>query len=280
MEENRVGGMGCRKYNINIPIIYQLHSSLAFNLFSFNTIPSSQHWFQIIRTSTFQMYDEQPSRLPYPTHTASASHVPHRFPTLQIRTPMAIFYGGSDSLVDFDVLSADLPELAFVKEIKKWEHLGEARKGRMKRGVGLAISHTTNQHLSFHPFIVILLPAPRFSPPRADFLWGRDIDKLLWLDVVRLLAHFNPGATPVVRPDLRPTPLVAHNLVDGLVNADVVEVVGMARELGKMTGAKEADGGVPDDGASNGGLLVMEAEHETGEDTGTGTEEDWVVDSS
>ncbi|RUO96259.1 hypothetical protein BC936DRAFT_142328 [Jimgerdemannia flammicorona] len=206
------------------------------HLYSLTSVKTLVHWFQIIRTSTFQMYDEQPSRLPYPTHTASASHVPHRFPTLQIRTPMAIFYGGSDSLVDFDVLSADLPELAFVKEIKKWEHL--------------------------------------------DFLWGRDIDKLLWLDVVRLLAHFNPGATPVVRPDLRPTPLVAHNLVDGLVNADVVEVVGMARELGKMTGAKEADGGVPDDGASNGGLLVMEAEHETGEDTGTGTEEDWVVDSS
>lgn len=37
---------------------------------------------------------------------------------------MAIFYGGSDSLVEFEVLSADLPELAFVKEIAEWEHLG------------------------------------------------------------------------------------------------------------------------------------------------------------
>lgn len=65
-----------------------------------------------------------PSRLPYHTVNAVADHIPPRFPTQQIETPIAIFYGRSDSLVDFNVLSADLPSpLAYVKSIEKWEHL-------------------------------------------------------------------------------------------------------------------------------------------------------------
>lgn len=65
-----------------------------------------------------------PSRLPYHTVNSVADHVPPRFPTLQITTPIAIFYGRSDSLVDFNVLSADLPSpLTYVKSIEKWEHL-------------------------------------------------------------------------------------------------------------------------------------------------------------
>lgn len=70
------------------------------------------------------MYDEMPSRLPYHSSNAVMDHVPPRFPTRQIKTPIAIFYGGSDSLVDFDVLAADLPSpLVYVKAIEKWEHL-------------------------------------------------------------------------------------------------------------------------------------------------------------
>lgn len=83
-----------------------------------------KHWFQIIRTGMFQMYDEMPSRLPYHTSNVVMDHVPPKFPTKQIKTPIAIFYGGSDSLVDFDVLSADLPHpLAYVKAVERWEHL-------------------------------------------------------------------------------------------------------------------------------------------------------------
>lgn len=94
------------------------------HLYSLTSVKSLVHWFQIIRTGQFQMYDEMPSRLPYHTVNAVADHIPPRFPTLQIRTPIAIFYGRSDSLVDFNVLSADLPSpLAYVKSIEKWEHL-------------------------------------------------------------------------------------------------------------------------------------------------------------
>ncbi|CAO3663062.1 unnamed protein product [Rhizopus stolonifer] len=94
------------------------------HLYSTTSVKSLVHWFQIIRCGQFQMYDEIPSRLPYHTVNAVADHFPPRFPTLQITTPIAIFYGRSDSLVDFNILSADLPSpLAFVKSIKKWEHL-------------------------------------------------------------------------------------------------------------------------------------------------------------
>ncbi|KAI8048325.1 Alpha/Beta hydrolase protein [Gilbertella persicaria] len=94
------------------------------HLYSLTSVKSLVHWFQIIRTGQFQMYDEMPSRLPYHTVNTVADHVPPRFPTLQIKTPIAIFYGQSDSLVDFDVLSADLPSpLAYVKAVQKWEHL-------------------------------------------------------------------------------------------------------------------------------------------------------------
>lgn len=69
------------------------------------------------------MYDEIPNLLPFHSSQDGSDHLPPRFPTKQIQTPIAIFYGGSDSLVNFEVLSADLPELAYVKYIAEWEHL-------------------------------------------------------------------------------------------------------------------------------------------------------------
>ncbi|KAI9280023.1 Alpha/Beta hydrolase protein [Sporodiniella umbellata] len=94
------------------------------HLYSTTSVKSLVHWFQIIRCGKFQMYDEVPSRLPYHTMNAVAGHHRPRFPTLQIKSPIAIFYGRSDSLVDFNILSADLPSpLAYVKSIEKWEHL-------------------------------------------------------------------------------------------------------------------------------------------------------------
>ncbi|KAL0077059.1 Alpha/Beta hydrolase protein [Phycomyces blakesleeanus] len=94
------------------------------HLYSLTSVKSLVHWFQIIRVGRFQMYDEMPSRLPYHTVNAVMDHVPPKFPTNQITTPIAIFYGRSDSLVDFNVLAADLPSpLVYVKSIKSWEHL-------------------------------------------------------------------------------------------------------------------------------------------------------------
>lgn len=97
---------------------------LTTNLFR----PPLQHWFQIIRTQTFQMYDDVQPRVPY--LSSSRSHCPHPFPTNQISTPIAIFYGGNDTLVDIKGLLSDLPELVGVWEVPNYEHLGKGRDPR------------------------------------------------------------------------------------------------------------------------------------------------------
>ncbi|KAI8096736.1 Alpha/Beta hydrolase protein [Halteromyces radiatus] len=94
------------------------------HLYSPTSVKTLVHWFQIIRTGQFQMFDEMPSRLPFKRQSSVTDHVPPRFPTKQITTPMALFYGGSDLLVNFKVLSRDLPRpLAYIKSIDSWEHL-------------------------------------------------------------------------------------------------------------------------------------------------------------
>ncbi|CAG8630060.1 9951_t:CDS:2 [Acaulospora morrowiae] len=90
------------------------------HLYDFTSVKSLVHWFQIIRANNFQMYDELP---PYSSSTALGRWC-HKFPTEQIKSPVAIFYGGSDSLVNIDVLHKQLPRPAFEKNIPPYEHLG------------------------------------------------------------------------------------------------------------------------------------------------------------
>ncbi|KAI7901394.1 Alpha/Beta hydrolase protein [Cokeromyces recurvatus] len=93
------------------------------HLFSMTSVKSIVHWFQIISSGRFQMYDETPSILPYSTINSVIDHLPAKFPTKQIKTPIAIFYGSGDTLVDIDILQTDLPPLAYVKNIHGWEHM-------------------------------------------------------------------------------------------------------------------------------------------------------------
>lgn len=69
------------------------------------------------------MYDETPSLLPWSTVNTVIDHLPPKFPTKQITTPIAIFYGSGDTLVDFDILKSNLPPLSYVKNIHGWEHM-------------------------------------------------------------------------------------------------------------------------------------------------------------
>jgi lysosomal acid lipase/cholesteryl ester hydrolase len=70
------------------------------------------------------MYDDVQPRVPYLSSTRS--HCPHPIPTNQITTPIAIFYGGNDSLVDIKSLLSDLPKLVGVWEVPAYEHLGKS----------------------------------------------------------------------------------------------------------------------------------------------------------
>lgn len=92
------------------------------HLYSFTSTKSVVHWFQIIRTKSFQMYDDdvQP---PLSLSSVSKYTKVAKFPTRNIKTPIVLVYGGSDSLVDINVMLKELPSHTVATEIPHYEHL-------------------------------------------------------------------------------------------------------------------------------------------------------------
>ena len=88
------------------------------HLYSFTSTKSVVHWFQIIRTKSFQMYDDE-----VPLRASSKYTKVARYPTRNIRTPIVLVYGGSDSLVDIRVMLRELPRQTVATEIPHYEHL-------------------------------------------------------------------------------------------------------------------------------------------------------------
>ncbi|KAK5637017.1 hypothetical protein RRF57_012729 [Xylaria bambusicola] len=92
------------------------------HLYSFTSTKSVVHWFQIIRNKSFQMFDDD-------VQTALGMNTPNKYtkvakyPTRNIRTPIVIVYGGSDSLVDIKVMLKELPRRTVATEIPHYEHL-------------------------------------------------------------------------------------------------------------------------------------------------------------
>ncbi|KAG0351923.1 cholesterol esterase [Gamsiella multidivaricata] len=82
---------------------------------------SYQHLYSFTSVRVLVMYDDVQPRVPYLSSTRG--HCPHPFPTNQITVPMAIFYGGDDTLVDVKALLSDLPDLVGIWEIPNYEHL-------------------------------------------------------------------------------------------------------------------------------------------------------------
>ncbi|KAH6888027.1 Alpha/Beta hydrolase protein [Thelonectria olida] len=92
------------------------------HLYSFTSTKSVVHWFQIIRNKCFQMYDDdvhQPMSL---NKTNKYSKVA-KYPTRNIKTPIVLVYGGSDSLVDIKTMLKELPPQTVATEIPHYEHL-------------------------------------------------------------------------------------------------------------------------------------------------------------
>lgn len=98
------------------------HQKLAAypHLYSFTSTKSVVHWFQIMRTKSFQMYDDEVQR---PLGGADRYYKVAKFPTRNIKTPIVLVYGGSDSLVDIKVMLRELPRHTRAIEIKHFEHL-------------------------------------------------------------------------------------------------------------------------------------------------------------
>jgi lysosomal acid lipase/cholesteryl ester hydrolase len=99
------------------------HQKLAAypHLYSYTSTKSVVHWFQIIRNGVFQMYDDE---APNPiTSNRSKYYKVAKFPTKNIKTPIVLVYGGSDSLVDINIMLRELPRHTIAKEIPHYEHL-------------------------------------------------------------------------------------------------------------------------------------------------------------
>ncbi|KAJ7039132.1 Alpha/Beta hydrolase protein [Mycena alexandri] len=91
------------------------------HLYSFASVKSVVHWFQIMRNGQFQMYDDD-VQSPI-VRTSVSSYRPARFPTRNIVTPIVLCYGDSDSLVDIDVMMGQLPGHTVCKRLHGYEHL-------------------------------------------------------------------------------------------------------------------------------------------------------------
>ncbi|KAK4194545.1 putative sterol esterase [Triangularia verruculosa] len=115
------------------------------HLYSFTSTKSVVHWFQIIRTKSFQMYDDDVHR-PLISATNNKYTKVARYPTRNIKTPVVLVYGGSDSLVDIKAMLKELPSRTVANEIPHYEHL--------------------------------------------DFLWARDVDRLVFPHVLDALESF------------------------------------------------------------------------------------------
>ncbi|RDL40838.1 uncharacterized protein BP5553_00817 [Venustampulla echinocandica] len=92
------------------------------HLYSFTSTKSVVHWFQIIRTKSFQMYDDDVQPV-IPLSSTSKYTKVAKFPTRNIKTPVVLVYGGSDSLVDIKVMLKELPSHTVATEIPHYEHL-------------------------------------------------------------------------------------------------------------------------------------------------------------
>lgn len=68
------------------------------------------------------MYDDE-VQAPFGISNAAKYYKVARFPTRNIKTPIVMLYGGSDSLVDIKVMLKELPRHAVVKEVPHYEHL-------------------------------------------------------------------------------------------------------------------------------------------------------------
>jgi len=92
------------------------------HLYSFTSTKSVVHWFQIIRNKSFQMYDDD-VHPPLALSSGSKFTKVAKYPTRNIKTPIVLVYGGSDSLVDIDVMLRELPKQTVATGIPHYEHL-------------------------------------------------------------------------------------------------------------------------------------------------------------
>ena len=152
---------GWRTKNISV------HQKLAAypHLYSFSSTKSVVHWFQIIRNRSFQMFDDD-VQAPLSLVASERYYKVAKFPTRNIKTPIILVYGGSDSLVDIKVMLKELPRHTLAKEIPHFEHLDFLWAQEVDTLVFPHVfdaleEHAGRDHFQDRPFSQ---PSPRHTP--------------------------------------------------------------------------------------------------------------------
>jgi lysosomal acid lipase/cholesteryl ester hydrolase len=125
----------CRLIDASIVFLFSWHSrniastqklAAYSHLYSFASTKSVVHWFQIMRSGRFVMYDDDmytPSLRPS-KRNPRPGYRPAKFPTRNIATNIVILYGDVDSLVDIDAMRHELPKHRLdIRCLTGYEHL-------------------------------------------------------------------------------------------------------------------------------------------------------------
>ncbi|TPX47316.1 hypothetical protein SeLEV6574_g02724 [Synchytrium endobioticum] len=119
------------------------HKNIVYrHLYSYTAVKTVVHWFQIMRTRRFQMYDEQPTIVPGST----GGHLVPKFPTESISTPLAIFYGGLDTLPDIEYILRESATPVFCMQVDEYEHLHFLWGSAVEKTVYPAVLALLNQY--------------------------------------------------------------------------------------------------------------------------------------
>ena len=90
-------------------------------LYSTTSVKCIVHWFQILRSQKFNMFEGSDELLNSLTKPYQVCTFPTR---TNIKIPILLIYGGADSLVDIKVMKRNLPPTAvFAVKVDKYEHL-------------------------------------------------------------------------------------------------------------------------------------------------------------
>ncbi|KAF8248100.1 alpha/beta-hydrolase [Wilcoxina mikolae CBS 423.85] len=105
----------------NIPLNQKL--AAYTHLYSYTSVKSVVHWFQIIRNRSFQMYDDDIQTGITASFSNRSFYKVAKFPTRNITAPIVLVYGGCDSLVDIKVMLKELPPHTIARRVDHFEHL-------------------------------------------------------------------------------------------------------------------------------------------------------------
>jgi len=95
-------------------------ATLYSKLYSFSSVKTLVHWFQITGTQNFQAFDANIQNMNPSTYK---SYVLPSYQPSKISCPIALFYGGRDTVPDMPWLLSSLPKGSMIHKEESYEHL-------------------------------------------------------------------------------------------------------------------------------------------------------------